>query len=162
MGYYIDIVGVNITIPKKNFEPCRQALLKETPGGWVCLDKTDTLGNVLSGWRWDPEYDSSGNICNLQFNGEKYGDEDILFKAIAPYVKPGSYIRVRGEEGEHWSWDFNGKTCEENGADIDWHDNTGIVENILKRKDLLPLLLNIHPKLDEKIAQICKRKGKKK
>jgi len=34
--------------------------------------------------------------------------------------------------------------------------------NILKRKDLLPLLLNIHPKLDEKIAQICKRKGKKK
>lgn len=60
-------------------------------------------------WRWVVHRDPEGNIDQIDFCGEKYGDEDLLFKAIAPYVEPGSYIEMCGEDGEAWKWVFTDK-----------------------------------------------------
>ena len=37
----------------------------------------------------------------------KDGDEEIFFKALAPYVETGSYLCFKGEDGDTWKWSFS-------------------------------------------------------
>lgn len=64
------------------------------------------LADVLSAWRWTPEFDESGDIVSIEFTGDKIGDEDILFGAIAPFVAAQSYIQVACDDGAVWRWLF--------------------------------------------------------
>ena len=70
--------------------------------------------------RFEIEFDDSGNICVLQFSGEKLHDEFEFLKLIAPYVESGGYCEMSGEEGCQWRWVFDGKTCHEIFATITW------------------------------------------
>ena len=84
---------------------------------WVTTQEfldADTLEEALDAWRWNLEPDWK----QIQFNGEKLGDDKLLFDAIAPYVEAGSFIEMHGEDGEIWQWVFNGKTCREVTAQI--------------------------------------------
>ena len=69
-----------------------------------------TLEEAMTEWRYHPDTDGNGNIVDLYFDGEKIGDEDQMFAAIAPFVRQGSYLDFRGEEGAVWRWEFNGQT----------------------------------------------------
>lgn len=80
----------------------------------------DSFEELMDEWRWEVELDDAGNVCGIQFNGQKLGDDMILFKAIAPFVSPGSYIEMQGEDDCLWRWVFNGTTCEEKYATISW------------------------------------------
>jgi hypothetical protein len=88
--------------------------IKDTDGlhfSWVDDDfhiLTDPV-KMLEAWRWDAEQDKAGNIDYLHFTGEKYGDDPKLFQAIAPFVRAGSYIQMRGEDGRTWRWCFDGQ-----------------------------------------------------
>jgi len=75
---------------------------------------------ILQAWRWNGELDGEGNINAIYFEGEKLGDDNVLFDAIAPFVKAGSFIEMRGEDGERWRWCFDGKTMVEKQAIIEW------------------------------------------
>lgn len=89
---------------------------------WVPHDfhKINDPWQILRAWRWSPELDENMNVVDLGFTGEKLGDEEILFDAIAPYVKKGSFIEMSGEEGERWRWVFDGKTHQESHPTITW------------------------------------------
>ena len=78
------------------------------------------LKEALDVWGWSAEEDEDGNIANILFEREKIGDEDILFNAIAPYVKSGSYIEMLGEDGGLWRWIFNEDRCITKDAKISW------------------------------------------
>jgi hypothetical protein len=98
---------------------------KETCGthfSWVDKNfhKLTDVKAIIRAWRWEPKFDENGNICGINFDGEKYGDDGILFNAIAPYVEAGSYIEMVGEDGAKWRWIFDGETCEEKQATISW------------------------------------------
>jgi hypothetical protein len=86
--------------------------------GWN-KDLRDIEG-ALHAWRYDPEADEHGDIVDVQFIGEKLGDELLFFKAIAPFVEPGSFIEMRGEDGGMWRWVFDGTTCKEVYATVTW------------------------------------------
>jgi hypothetical protein len=75
------------------------------------IQNYSTVFDVLDGWRWMPSIDDEGNIESLEFLGEKLGDEEILFKAIAPFVEAGSTIIAAGEDGKVWRWRFDGEKC---------------------------------------------------
>jgi len=77
--------------------------------GWVNTDKfvqAKTLVEALRAWRWEAEEDEVGNIIDLHFLGEKLGDDDTLFDAIAPFVRSGSFVTIHGEDGYIWQWTF--------------------------------------------------------
>lgn len=130
VGYCIDQIDDDFFIPSDKFDDVLKAIRSlngqqtcesyvngvHTPThfSWVDYDfwKKDSLDETLRAWRWTPEVVVGGNkdIVGLQFDGEKLGDEDILFTAIAPFVEDGSSITVQGEDGFVWSWVFeNGK-----------------------------------------------------
>jgi hypothetical protein len=128
MGYYMMQGESEVIIRSKDFDAALAAIKKlagkgktrDTGGShysWVHDDEylsARTLEEALVVWGWMPEFDGQGNIgdiTDLMFEREKIGDEDVLFNAIAPYVKRGSYICMTGEDGEQWRWYFDGKRC---------------------------------------------------
>jgi len=80
------------------------------------------LKEAMNKWRWEIEEDEDGNVYYIHFIGEKSGDDDILFNAIAPFVEEGSFIQMLGEEGEMWRWVFNDEKCIEIYPTIIWED----------------------------------------
>jgi hypothetical protein len=129
MGYYMYQLDTDFFSDKKYWPEMLKAIqklhsaetIKDSSGkhfAWVnqLFYEIGSLEKILEEWRWTPEFDNIGNIIGLEFNGEKLGDEIILFKAIAPYVKSGSYITMRGEDEEYWRWEFvDGELIEKAG-----------------------------------------------
>jgi len=123
MGYGVSQTDSSVFIAKKYRAKVKAAITalmtraSATRDGkfrWVDTStvlEARTLDEQLEEWRWAPEYDDEGNIVNLEYQGEKQGDEIELFKAMAPFVKPGSYIDMMGEDGNDWRWYFDGTSC---------------------------------------------------
>jgi hypothetical protein len=136
MGYRMSLMGCDFFIPKENKEHALLAIKnlagKETINDgsgshfrWICTDEflnVDTLEEAMYAWRWSILEDDNGNIVDIEFCGEKSGDDKILFTAIAKYVKSGSFIEMQGEDSYRWRWVFDGDTCKEKGGKIIWED----------------------------------------
>lgn len=84
----------------------------------------ETLEDALMAWRWPPYMDKSTNpeeeIVNLEFDGEKIGNEEVLFDTIAPFVESGSWIEMLGEDGCRWRWLFHKGELHEIYPEIVW------------------------------------------
>jgi hypothetical protein len=94
---------------------------------WVGNPKGDggfsDLQKAFSSWRYRANVTDEGDVELECFTGEKWGNDPILFEAIAPFVSEGAEIHVRGEDGIKWSYSFNGKECVRNsslGTREDW------------------------------------------
>lgn len=71
------------------------------------------LERAFKAWRWLAKNDNNENIIGLVFNGEKYGDDLILFNVIAPFVEDNSCIKMIGEDGKSFEWYFLNGVCKE-------------------------------------------------
>lgn len=133
MGYYMDMQDCKFHIPAAHFADALsaiKALMHDTGamhgGAWSGGEKVErwyswvnnsavleaeTLADALSAWRWDAHLSDNGDVSYLYFRGEKAGQDDVLFRAIAPYVTSGSYVCMRGEDGALWRWYFEGGRC---------------------------------------------------
>jgi hypothetical protein len=80
-----------------------------------------TLPFAVEAWRWQIIEDAEGNVVDIDFNGEKLGDDDAFLHAIAPYVEANSFIEMSGEDGALWRWVFDGDEMEEKQANISWN-----------------------------------------
>lgn len=129
MGYYIEQTDSNFIIKKENFRDALNNLKAVfTPDKMTCFDyiqgeelphfswvytelvlDAETLEEALEEIRYDPIFNYNGDIINVEFIGEKYGDEEIFFAALPPFVEKDSYISFEGEDGRKWTWYFNGK-----------------------------------------------------
>lgn len=130
MGYYIEMTDSNFVITKENFEKALKSLKDVfVPENMTCYDcingkryphfswvntksvlESTNIREALKEIRYIPKFNQNGDICNVKFTGEKYGNEEIFFSALAPYVESGSYICFEGEDGDTWKWLFeNGK-----------------------------------------------------
>lgn len=87
------------------------------------LLNADSLSEALAECRYSIEEDDNGNVFDIWFIGEKLGGDFNIFLAIAPVVENGSYIEMRGEEGDLWRWVVNDGVCKEITPTIIWEDN---------------------------------------
>lgn len=131
MGYEIDVLVDNITIPSDKVQDCLAAIndlheehvvANQGGGGmwsggkkqmscysWVRNPAStgfDTLAEALRSWRWHTTEEVDGSVTIDRFTGEKLGDDEILFEAIAPYVRGNGSIEMRGEDGAVWRYLF--------------------------------------------------------
>ncbi len=69
------------------------------PTDW--LTRANTLHAALLEWGWLAEDDpSTGDIAELYFERERWGDDVLLFQVIAPFLDDGSYIVLALDTGE--------------------------------------------------------------
>ena len=125
MGYYMNQRESNFFIPKEKTEDVFKAI-KEGPEKdhpWVNsseVKEATNLTEALEVWRWSPQFDKQGNVEALWFNGEKSGNDMVLFAMIAPFVKEKSFIEMSGEDGGIWRFCFDGEICFEDYPTITW------------------------------------------
>jgi hypothetical protein len=163
MGYHMNQAGASFTMKRVN-EKQALAAIKALAGkgqhdgrySWVDVNfatKYDNLHDMMEEWRWELEYDDNGDVDNIQFTGEKAGDDRLLFEAIAPYVEPGSYIEMLGEDGARWKWKFDGKTCEEVTAESTYEDDECVTEQEMRRfTKLMEEFLASTPEITVKVS----------
>jgi hypothetical protein len=146
MGYHMEQMNSSFAMKRANEKGALAAVKalsgKETieDGGgphfaWVDHDfaERDNLHDIMLSWRWELEYDNDGNVDAIWFAGEKIGDDELLFNAIAPFVEAGSFIEMMGEDGTRWKWVFDGKTCTEHAAETTYEDDEFVSEQEQRR-----------------------------
>jgi hypothetical protein len=116
MGYSMDLYSCSFFIPKEYLGLALKAVQSLNMYG----GKESDLVKVFSEWGWEAEESTDGDICNLYFVGEKFRDDDLLFEALAPYVKAGSWVAMIGEDHNFWRWYFDGERCTEQSGEIVW------------------------------------------
>ena len=144
MGYCMEQMHSVFFIHKKDFPQVLEAIKalagsldEEASGGsyfagkrqekwfsWVTTDQflnATTVYDAIKAWRWEVTISHDGDICDIDFRGEKLGDDKVLFNAIAPWVKDYSYIQMSGEDNSIWHWIFNEGKCKEENATIVWN-----------------------------------------
>jgi len=95
----------------------------ESHYSWVntnALANAGTLKEAVDACRWHIEIDQEGDCYNIYFDGEKIGDDMILFEALAPFVESGGFIEMSGEDGALWRWCFEDGKLVEKFATISW------------------------------------------
>ena len=134
MGYYMSLSRYEFFIPKSKKAAALKAIKalagKETHrysgSHYAWVDTKDfttakTLEKAVKAWRWYLEVDDkTGDVVGIGFEGEKLGDDDVLFRALGPFVKKGSFIQMSGEDDCAWRWCFNGKTMVEISPTVTW------------------------------------------
>lgn len=127
MGYEMRQRGSQFLLYAENKPAALRALQKMLEGGhqyrWVenrAIAHAIYLEEALDEWGWEAKHSETAGINGLEFQREKAGDEDALFAALAPFVEPGSYIEMQGEEGELWRWVFDGASVQRIEARTSW------------------------------------------
>jgi hypothetical protein len=113
---------------------------KEVWFSWVGTEEVlaalrqKNLAKALDAWRYEAEAEEIPDLEKLAdldrtpfsevrvvyFNGEKWGDDEKLWAALAPFVAEGSSIEWRGEDDAHWRYLFTeGRLVEQHG-EIVW------------------------------------------
>ncbi len=129
MGYYMHIQDQEFLLKEENKEKALAAIKRLSPehgsGGsrhenrysWVNTErymKAETLEQAMEAWRWSSYVDDGiddGDIDNLEFLGEKLGDDRVLFAALAPFVEEGSHVTMMGGDMDVWRWFFTDGKC---------------------------------------------------
>lgn len=109
MGYNIYQKDSSFMISKEHFPALIAAAQK------MCPHKFDSMSSVREVFEYfcfSVQSDVLGNLSEIEFTGQKAGNEDKLFELVAPYVEAGSYISFVGEDNEIFQYSFNGKNCE--------------------------------------------------
>ena len=122
MGYPMFKQFSKIFIKKEDKEKALKAI-KNLVGQETCNEDhfafvhnfkdTKTFEEVMEEWRWKTVKNENGDIIDIDFIGEKIGDDNLLFSKIAPFVKEGSFIDMVGGNGMIWKWIFENKKCKE-------------------------------------------------
>lgn len=136
MGYLIDQTDSSFRIRRGLEAECLKAIkalagketIHDASGGhfaWVNpsdFTSAKNLDEAFDAWRYQLSRHSEGYIDGIEFCGEKYGDDEILFKAIAPYVDSGSFIEFKGEDGAQWRWVFKDNKVKKVRAKVSWDE----------------------------------------
>ena len=64
--------------------------------------------------------DTNGNITSIDFDGRDIGDDEEIARALAPYVRDGSYMELCDDMGYLWRWVFDGEGCTSVDAIVLW------------------------------------------
>ena len=72
----------------------------------------EAAARILSDAMFEMETDEKGNIEDFYFDGDWMPDDEELCKALAPFLRGGSFLEFLNEVGETWRWVFDGQACE--------------------------------------------------
>lgn len=135
MGYFINKEEGFIKIKKSNMSKVLELLSNYFEDGcqlrWCngfniedmeesedCYNEVLTLEDVWEDLRYEITEDDSFYFIS-DFLGEKYGDDDTLFKIIAPFCED-SYMQFCGEDGEHFRFVIENGKFEEKCPKLIW------------------------------------------
>ena len=120
MSIYFNSTEADLFIPESNFNAATLALKKaiedEMIGEWIdrepalVANNFETIMDAVGYSMFDGTDDNGEYGCtDLWLNRSNLGDDEEIFRTLAPFMKDGSYIQFRDEYGDEWRY------CSENG-----------------------------------------------
>lgn len=133
MGYYVRNGFTDISIPKEKEQEALDVLknlVKEHELSWICTDivlDSENLVEALREMRYecgysDSPYDNKEYIVIDYFSGEKWGDDESIFIALAPFIADEGSIEFTGEDDSKWRYYFKDGKLKEQYAETIWKD----------------------------------------
>lgn len=87
---------------------------------WNYPEKLCSVGEILEVLRFEVFDDiNNGELVIEAFRGYLM-DEAHFFRALAPFIKPGSFIKWGGDDNFHRLWEFDGKEMHEFEGEVVW------------------------------------------
>lgn len=121
MSYTMEQKETQFFMDSSNLEPARKAILATMSGfDWFKKRNALTLEAAVAQCGWALEFDDEDNVNGIEHLRDYEDYEDRLFNALAPYVWPGSFIQMVGEDGELWRWIFDRSKCTKRSPTITW------------------------------------------
>lgn len=117
-------------IPNENFIALAHAIAKSIDEVPIHYNNHNEAMRYITEYfnenQWGICYDESG-LSDLQWGfKDSYGSDESeysFFEPMIPYIKKGSYIEMKDEEGYHWRWIFTGAKMKEVTPTITWIDS---------------------------------------
>jgi len=127
MGYCIRLVDYDFILAAAEKQAALLAIkaMPDIRYPWVNFDdvkRAKTLEEAMYVWNYRAEVDKGGNIIGVEFCADKMGNEELMFRAIAPFVKGGSYLEFTGEDDARWRWKFVNGVLKNLDAKIVWEE----------------------------------------
>ena len=103
MGYYAGTVSTQITVKKHKF-PTIKERAENT------LNNSDEpfkdINDILTGFGFEPDYDSYGNLERLDYPEAKFHEEDqrLVLDLLEGLVDEGDHFEWLGSEGDDNRW----------------------------------------------------------
>ena len=122
MGYCID-VEVKVKIPKEKKEDIIATLKRMDTRDYSWTKKGfsnhTSIKDLFEEWRYGCILSTKGYYLVNSFEGEKLGEDAALWKALAPFILDGSYVKFSGEDHAQWKYVFkDGKMKEKWGRTV--------------------------------------------
>ena len=136
MGYYVDLVEADFTIPESEEV---LAALREMPIKYMSLMRGGSSTQSWFSWMNNEDienaptaqsiFESLGFECSsrgdktfdlIRYNN-KTGQEDLFLAVVAPFVTEDAYTEWRGEDGELWRYTVKGKKLTVQSSTIAWN-----------------------------------------
>ena len=124
-----DLKSGHIFSSKKLIKPENSTSLAEDPSvrfinmPWNYDEVCEAVEEILELLNFSVEKDLEGDVHILSFESDHGGDEEVFLKALAPYVKPGSFIEWQADSGEMWRNDFVQKKMITSTGEVSWTVN---------------------------------------
>lgn len=109
MSHYIYLHNRKFHIAKHNIPAAHRAVIDAFKLRYKYRTPEDFVDMLDQYFDWYVGVNEFGDVHTISYDGEKFGDSDVLFATLAPYVTKGSFLEVENSEGGHWRWVFDGK-----------------------------------------------------
>lgn len=110
MGYQIELTDHDLVIEKKHFPEVMSALMGMNGKGFgyfTTISEEDDIIDRFECARYEVYFNEDGDLVLVDFTGEKFADDDKIWRRLSGFVKPGSYMEWLGEDGATWTVKFN-------------------------------------------------------
>lgn len=111
----------SLNINKDDFDAALAAVKAAFPKN-ESIQRMAKLGDAMSYFCYEPEYNDNGDICGVCFDGGKLRDDYEFWSSLAPFIEDGDYIEMEGEDFTLWRWAFKNGICKELEPTIIWED----------------------------------------
>jgi len=127
MGYYIFQEDSKFHVDNKHVNDLVRAVhrlcLDDNNCSYYMSDDITSVNDVVEIFRlfsWGIDQNETGDIVDINFEGEKSGGDREFLETIAQFVKDNSYIQMRGEDHEQWRWSFSNGQMTERTPTVTW------------------------------------------
>jgi len=121
---------LDISTEKQKPLPTKEEILKDVSSALKMVEEDMTVGSnksivkdllIQAEAKLTAKPEDMILVTGISFEGESQdGSEEAMFQSIAPFVEADSYIEMQGEAGEIWRWVFDGTTCVEKVANLNF------------------------------------------
>ena len=119
MGICIELEDIDVILPAKTIPGLLKGIerLSQKNLGWVDLSYIDQeslasnegIIEAFSEMRYEAEFAENGDIHIVEFTGEKFGSDKVIWKELAPFVKADSHMDWVTESHDSYTYNFDGE-----------------------------------------------------